>query len=408
MRDPLGAFLPDDGLAPRQDSTVGPLAGLTFAVKDLFAVAGARVGFGNPDWVRTHPPAETDAPLVAACLEAGATLLGRTVLDECAYSLSGRNPHYGTPTNPNAPGRVAGGSSCGSAAAVAGGLVDFALGTDTGGSVRVPASYCGLYGLRPTHGALSLAGAVPLAPSFDTAGWFARDAAVMRAVGQALLPPAPADVPLEPSGVVVAEDAWACASPEAQDALRPWLTRLAQRYGPVESMRLAEETEGGLAAWSRDFRFIQAAEARRAHGDWVARTRPAFGPEMAERWAFVESVTEAQAAAAARAREGYRHRLRRLCADGKVLCLPAAPEIAPPVAADAAVLRTHRERVMALTCPAGLAGLPQVTLPVARLSGLPLGLGLVGPAGSDRLLLEVAAALDPEAGFDPGARFDPV
>src|SRR5262245_20127130 len=177
MPDPSGAFCQhvDVRLA---GTTTGPLAGLTFAAKDLFDIAGSRVCAGNPDWLRTHAPAEKTAPAVQILLGAGATLVGKTLTDELAFSMSGENIHYGTPLNPAAPDRIPGGSSSGSASATASKLVDFALGTDTSGSIRVPASYCGLFSMRPTHGRISCQGVVPLAPSFDTIGWFARDAAL--------------------------------------------------------------------------------------------------------------------------------------------------------------------------------------------------------------------------------------
>jgi len=175
-RDTVGAFCRHTHVA-LPGAPTGPLAGLTFGLKDLFDVAGHRTGFGSPDWLATQPPAHAHAAVLTALLTAGASLSGRTHTEEMAFSLTGENAHYGTPVNPAAPGRVPGGSSSGSASAVAAGLVDVAIGSDTGGSVRAPASYCGVYGIRPTHGAVSLAGACPLAPSFDTAGWFARDAA---------------------------------------------------------------------------------------------------------------------------------------------------------------------------------------------------------------------------------------
>ncbi|MDQ2103939.1 amidase family protein, partial [Azospirillum isscasi] len=188
--DPLNAFVPH-GLSEIPGAADGPLAGLRFAVKDLFHIAGLPTGAGNPDWLRTHEVPQETAPAVRRLLDAGARVAGKTLTDELAWSLAGENAHYGTPENPKAPGRIPGGSSSGSASAVAGGAVDFAIGTDTGGSIRLPASYCGLYGLRPTHGAVPLDGSVPLAPSFDTVGWFAREAALLRRVGAVLLPPAP-------------------------------------------------------------------------------------------------------------------------------------------------------------------------------------------------------------------------
>jgi amidase len=404
MLDTLGAFVPE-GALDRKEIEIGPLSGLTFAVKDLFAVKGVRATCGNPDWARTHAPATEDAPPVRACLDAGAHLLGRTVMDELAYSLSGRNPHFGTPTNTNAPGRLTGGSSCGSAAAVAGGMVDFALGTDTGGSIRVPASYCGLFGLRPTHGAISLDGAMALAPSFDTVGWFTREAELLRAVGDVLLPPAPDGAPAEPASLVVAEDAWALATPDAQTALRPWVDRLQYRLGQAKTVSLDEKGEG-LGAWMDCFRRIQAREAHAEFADWIARERPVFGPEMQERWDFVHSITAEAAEAAAETRRRYRARMTELTREGAVICLPCAAGPAPRLDATAEALADHRGRTLQVTAPAGLAGLPQIALPVATVEGVPLGLGLIGPKGSDRMLLDFAVALCGETQHDPGARFD--
>ena len=186
MNDPLGVFCRYTHVT-HIGSETGSLAGLSLAVKDVFHIKGYRTGAGNPDWLRTHPAVETTAPVVQRLLDAGAHIVGKTHTDELAYSLNGENVHYGTPVNPNAAGRIPGGSSSGSAAAVAGGLVDFAIGTDCGGSVRLPASYCGIFGFRPTHGRIPLDGIVPLASSFDTVGWFTRNARLLEKVGRVLL-----------------------------------------------------------------------------------------------------------------------------------------------------------------------------------------------------------------------------
>ena len=190
VKDELGAFI-THAKVRIEGAAEGPLAGLAFAAKDLYDVAGVITGCGNPDWIRTHEPAGTTAPAVETLLAAGATLVAKTLTDELAYSINGENHHFGTPVNVNAPGRIPGGSSSGSASAVAGGMVDFALGSDTGGSVRVPASFCGIYGLRTTHGRISLDAIQALAPSFDTVGWFARDAAPVEAGGRGRLPVLP-------------------------------------------------------------------------------------------------------------------------------------------------------------------------------------------------------------------------
>ena len=167
------AFVPHDLTAPIAGAAKGPLAGLTVAVKDMYDIAGWRTGGGSPVWLDKHAPAKRHAAPVRKFLAAGATVIGKTVCDEFFFSLTGANAHYGTPLNPRAPGRLPGGSSAGSAAATAAGACDFALGSDTGGSVRVPASFCGIYGIRVTLGRVDMTGAMDMAPSFDAAGWFA-------------------------------------------------------------------------------------------------------------------------------------------------------------------------------------------------------------------------------------------
>ena len=195
----------------------GPLSGLRFAVKDLYDVEGHVTGCGNPDWLATHEPAESTAPAVTRLVEAGATMIGKTITDELAFSLFGENFHYGAPVNTRAPDRVPGGSSSGSAAAVAGGLVDFAVGSDTGGSVRVPASFCGILGIRPTHGRISIEGCMPLASTFDTVGWFANDPELLERVGRVLLDePAGSKQPGR-GGVLIAEDAFDLLEPSSRD-----------------------------------------------------------------------------------------------------------------------------------------------------------------------------------------------
>lgn len=391
MQDSLGAFVPGSDVR-LQGAASGPLQGLSVAVKDIYDIAGFVTGCGNPDWARSHGPAAVTAPLVQTLLDAGAEVAGKTITDELAYSLNGQNFHYGTPANVNAPGRIPGGSSSGSAAAVAGGLVDAALGSDTGGSIRIPASYCGLYGLRPTHGLLSLEGVMPLAPSFDAAGWFAREPEILLRVGQVLLPGVPAlRGDWKPGRLLLFADAFELAVPAARTALAPLVTGLQQFVAPGEEVVLGEPG-GGLAAWMLRFRLLQAREIRAVHGAWIAETRPTFGPEIQERldWALGLKDDETLAAAAA-ARDELRARVLDLLGEDGLLCLPTAPDIAPLTTASAEDLRDHRSRVLSLTCLAGLAELPQITLPLARVSGCPLGISLIGPPGSDLGLLKLAA-----------------
>lgn len=387
--DALGAFVP----APQPHiagAPAGPLSGLRFAAKDIYDIAGYVTGCGNPDWARSHGPAAAHAPVVQALLDAGAELVGKTLTDELAYSLNGQNFHYGTPTNVNAPGRIPGGSSSGSAAAVAGGLVDFALGSDTGGSIRIPASYCGIFGLRPTHGRISLDGVMPLAPSFDTVGWFTRDAGLLRRVGQVLLG---SDEQSGDTGrwrrLLIAEDAFALASPAAAAALAPLVGRLEQRLTSGQRMRAAE---GDLMDWMWRFRHIQAREIMASHGAWIAEAQPTFGPESQERFDWAASVAEEDAAPARQAREAFTARLTDLLGDDALLCLPAAPGPAPRCESGAEELKQHRSAVLSLTAIAGLARLPQVSLPLAQVDGCPLAFSVIAPAGADEDLLAFAEA----------------
>jgi len=386
-KDKLGAFCRHTHIEARGAAS-GPLAGLTFAAKDLYDVAGQKTGFGNPDWLRTHEPAVRTAPAVQMLLDAGARLVGKTHTEEMAWSLTGENAHYGTPVNVNAPGRVPGGSSSGSAAAVAAGLVDFALGSDTGGSVRLPASYCGILGLRPTHGRIPLEGACPLAPSFDTCGWFARDAGVFERVGRVLLrDAAPARAP---GRLLVAQDAFAFAEDVALAALKPALERVAALIGAPENVTVGDES---LTRWMDYFRFPQGAEAWAAHGAWIARVKPQFGPAIKGRFEWASTVDPKDVARAGTRREEITRRMDDTLRDNAVLALPSAPDIALPRNSPPAVVDKLRARALPMLCIAGLARLPQVSLPLATVNGCPLGLSLIAARGNDTLLLALAKAL---------------
>src|SRR5580704_5882546 len=245
MSEDIGAFVP----GPRvriEGRAGGPLAGLTFAAKDLFDVAGVPTGGGNHDWPTGRPIPTKHAWAVQTLLDSGANLIGKTITDEVSLGILGENAFDGTPVNVRAPGRVPGGSSSGSAAVVAAGLCDTALGTDTGGSVRVPSSFCGLYGIRPTHGRLNLSGMLPQAPTSDTTGWFARDAATFARVSSVLLGEAIPDA--LPTRLIVAVDAFGFADPAVATALRPMVDRLAKLIGSVRDEVMAPQ---GLSVWSR-------------------------------------------------------------------------------------------------------------------------------------------------------------
>jgi amidase len=367
----------------------GPLAGLTFAAKDLFDVAGHRTGGGNPDWARQHPIPTRHAWAVQRLLDAGATLIGKTITDEVSLGILGENPFDGTPLNPAAPERVPGGSSSGSASAVAQGLCDTALGTDTGGSVRVPASFCGLYGIRPTHGRLDLSGMMPQAPSSDTTGWFARDAQTLARVSEVLL--GEAIPPSLPATLVVAVDAFGLADAETVAALQPMVHTLSALIGYVREDLLAPP---GLSVWSRAQRTLQPSEFWLTFKDWIDRENPRLQFSVARGLVQASAIPESERQWAALIRAEARARLAWLVPPGTILCMPTTPFPAPRRGLPLATLDPLRARISCLTSHGGLTGVPQVSLPGAHVHGLPVGLSIVGAPGSDAALVAVASAME--------------
>lgn len=391
VTDSLGAFCTAP-FSPRAYSGTGPLSGLRFAVKDLIDVTGHITGGGNPDWANDHGAAAADAPVVAALLKAGATLIGKTVTDELAFSLDGRNTYYGTPLNAAAPTRLPGGSSSGSAAAVAGGLADFALGTDTGGSVRVPASFCGLFGFRPSHGLVSTEGVIPFAPSFDTVGWFARDGTLLAKIGRVLLPASAMALPMR---ALLCRDAFQIVDAALRDQLAADANNVLTRLG----IAIRDEvylTDDALTAWRNAYGTLQGDEIRQSLGPWIRAKSPRFGPNIEPRFASLEKISVKDVAAAKWRRVEVQHRLDTLLKNA-ILVLPTAPFAAPDRDIDENELGPLYPRLLALTAPASLGSLPQVTLPLTRTEDGPAGLSLIGPRGSDEALLVLATAISSTA-----------
>lgn len=360
----------------------GPLAGLDVVVKDLFDIAGEVTAFGNPDWGRHHGPALSHSWIVARLLESGARITGKTTTVELAFGMEGHNVHYGTPVNPAAPDRVPGGSSSGSVAMVAGGHADFGIGSDTGGSVRIPASYCGVYGLRPTQGIISLSGAAPLAPSFDTPGWFARDAETMHRVGETLLPPS---APLSPQFIKLTT-AFANADPHVIAALEPALEKL----GPMPALDPVAEGLDWLLAHQNA---VRGRETWLTLQGFIEKVKPTLGPVTANRIDLVRGFTAQAAREGLAARQAHIARMQALLAGDTVLVLPTSPCPAPRLDADQAVYEDVRNRTLRVGIIAAFAGLPELTIPVGRVNGAPVGLSLIAGPGRDLALLELAADL---------------
>jgi amidase len=388
MSTARSAFVPHDLAAPVAGAAAGPLAGLTAAVKDMYDIAGYRTGGGSPEWLAAHPAPKSAAPAVSKLLDAGATIIGKTICDEFFYSVSGTNAHYGTPINPRAPDRLPGGSSSGSASATAAGACDFALGSDTGGSVRVPASFCGIYGIRPTHGRIDLSGAMAMAPSFDVAGWFASGPGVFRRIGAVILAGARTVAPIEK--LIILDDAFDEADTDIAAVLRSALADMAAVLPPPRSERIAP---GGLDAWRESFRIMQAGEVWRSFGEFITKHQPGLGPGIRERMEFASKVSPAEIARARADHAQARERIRAVAQPGTVLALPTAPCISPLVRTPADALESFRTRVMRLTAIAGHGGLPQVNLPIGSVAGAPVGLSFIGWPGGDEVLLDLCVKL---------------
>jgi amidase len=386
--DPAHAFLPYPP-AEVPNAPSGPLAGLTFAAKDLFDVAGYPTGGGSPHVLAMSGVKTRTAPTVQKLLDAGARFVGKTHTDELAFSMNGKNAHFGTPVNGAAPDRIPGGSSSGSAAAVSNRLCDFALGTDTGGSVRGPASHCGLFGIRPTHGRVSLEACLDLAPSFDSCGYFARDPDTFVRVGEVLLGDDPAPLPASPR-LLLAADTFAALPTEVRGALAP---AVKQVEGELGEATLVEAASDGFEPLYWAFRYLQGREAWQVDGPMIERYAPPLGPGVGERFAFGKAVTDAQVSEGEATRARFRERFAGLLGSDGVMLLPTMPDIAPLLSESEESLNDYRNRALNLLCLAGLSGCPQVSIPLAGRLDAPLGLSLIGPAGADLSLVRLAARI---------------
>ncbi|MEM6667483.1 MAG: amidase, partial [Pseudomonadota bacterium] len=332
-------------------------------------------------------------------LNAGARFVGKTITDELAFSLNGKNAHYGTPVNTRAPNRIPGGSSSGSASAVAAGVVDFALGSDTGGSVRAPASYNGLYGIRPTHGRLPLDGCMPLAGSYDTPGWFARDANVFGRVARVLLGADDAALSPKPVACLLGELVAQLDDP-CRSAFGSALTRIMPGFASLEDTVLttpdfetAEPGDDALARVLRAFRVTQGAENWATQGPRVETRQPDLGPGVKERFAFARDIPADLAAAADRDRALFKPHIASMVSPDRVLVLPTVPDVAPAIDMPHAELENFRNSALSFLCLSGLSGLPQFTLPLGEAKGAPFGVSLIGPRGSDQALVELGLRL---------------
>ena len=381
----------DDGA--RAGEAVRALCDAALAVKDVFDVAGMPTNAGSPEWGRDEPPPRETARAVAVLLAAGARVVGKTVSDELAFSLMGRNRHYPAPVNRAAPDRVTGGSSSGSAAAVGWGEAAVATATDTGGSIRAPASFCGLMGLRTTHGRVPMEGCVPLAPSFDTSGWFAADPVLYRATALASLTGPHAPLSARPRARVL---------PSLEALVEPSAAAEWSRIRDLAFASLAPPVPLDVGVPLDDlywcFRRLQAVEAWFCHGPFVHAHGGAMNPDVRARFEWARQVTRPEHGEAMTLRRSFAAWLADELEPDDVLVMPTMPGPAPLVDADDDALGDMRERALRMLCMAGLTGLPQITLPLGTVEGAPFGLSLIGGRNTDVALIDLGTAIMERAG----------
>jgi len=389
--DPVHALVPHTLQEPLVGAAAEPLAGLSFMVKDLFAIEGRKVSNGNPDFYEHASPAHRTAPVIERLLRAGASCTGITICDEFFYSVLGSNAHYGQPVNIRALEHVTGGSSCGSAAAVAAAMCDFALGSDTGGSIRVPASFCGLYGLRPTFGRIDVAGATAMAPSYDTIGFLARDAELFRTIGHVLLDGPKVETPVK--RLIIPEDVIGYAESSIDVALWEVFSRIGGALPHAERKMLAgEDTDN----WRDAFRVIQGFEIQSTLLPFIQSHNVELGPGVKERFETAAKISFAEVEAAREVRAEVTKRMRGIAQPGTVIALPTTPTLPPERnIPDGASFAEFRTLTLQSTCLAGHAGLPQISIPALEAAGCPVGLSFIGWHGGDEALLELAVRLEP-------------
>lgn len=382
--DPLQAFVRDNHIAlPGLEE--GPLAGLTFGIKDAFEILGSTYSIGHPEWLRTHEPAEATASLVTKVLEAGADLVGKTVCDELMFSLSGENWHYGSPINPQDPRRYCGGSSSGTAAAAAGGLVDFAIGTDCLGSIRIPPSYTGILGLRASIGRIPTDGQAPYSASLDSSGFVAQDPEVFRKVANVILGADEKETPFKK--LLVAEDSFNCVSQELKEALKPAVEHV---KGFFDEVIYADISDVDLEQWVNTLQTIQSYEVWENYGGWIRKYRPRLSEGPGSRLEAASQITLTAYRKALAEREKIKTRIDEVIDEETVMCLPSAASVAPLRTSTEAEINASRLQTSELLCVSPLSGNPQISLPLAEFDQVPLGLSLLSTQNSDQKLVQKA------------------
>ena len=360
---------------------LGPLSDLTFVVKDMCEIKGFKSSCGNPDFYEKCLPADDFAPFLKDILNKGATLKGITICDEFFYSLIGENGHYGTPANLNAPGCVPGGSSSGSAAALTTDLYDFSIGSDTGGSVRVPASFCGLLGIRPTHNRINTKGVYPMAPTFDTIGWFAKDVNTFKKVGFSILNQ---DDKTKTSfkDFVIAEDILELAN---SDIINLFNNYINNSFPEIKKIRLSKHNKDVIAD---NFRILQGGEIVENVIPWILKNKPKISPEINNRIEMAIKITKDEINQAVKFRENLKKEIELTLPEGLIALFPTTPFSSPKCGQSDEQLSSYRKKLMEFTSIAGMTSRPQISIPKFKDNTGPIGISLLGWRYSDEVLLE--------------------
>ncbi|KAH0927023.1 hypothetical protein HID58_019279 [Brassica napus] len=418
IREDFGAFidklllLPPPQPAPPK--APHPITGLSFAISDVFDVTGYVTGFGHPDWVRTHEAASSTCPVVSTLVEGGATCVGKTVVDELAFSISGENKHYESPTNPAAHDRIPGGACSGAAVAVATNAVDFALGIDTVGGVRVPAGYCGVLGFKSSHGAISNTGIIPVSSSLDSVGWFARDPNTLRRVGHVLLQ-LPFATQRNPRQIIVADDYFQLLKIPV-DRITQVVIKSAEKLFGKQSLKhqslenYFESKVPSLKEFTRTkaiantkvptsrllanvMQLLQRHEFLQNHGDWINTVKPAIDPVISSQVCDNAELTNEEIENLNTIRNQTRVAINSLLKDDGVLVIPTMPTLPPKLGSKEIISEDYQNRASSLLSIASISGCCQVTVPLGHHEKCPVSVSFIARHGGDRFLLDTVQTM---------------
>ncbi|GFZ12295.1 translocon at the outer membrane of chloroplasts 64-III [Actinidia rufa] len=379
-----------------------------------FDINGFITGFGNLDWSTTHEAASRTSPVVSALVEGGATCIGKTIVDEMAYSISGENKHYGTPTNPAAPAQIPGGSSSGAAVAVAANLVDFSLGVDTDGGVRVPAGYCGVIGFRPSHGAVSHMGIIPVSSSLDNVGWFARDPSILRRVGHVLLQ-VPFSVQRHPRTIIIADDYFQLPKISVDRIAQMVIKSTEKLFGrqvlkhenlgdyfdvKVPSLKAfhskisnGEVKVTSMKLLANAMQLLKRHEFKHNHEEWISSRKPTINSVIAEQLHEWPKTVDEDIDNCHTIRNELRAALNALLKDGGILVIPTIADPLPKLGRKEILSEDYLSRAFSLLSLASMSGCCQVTVPLGFHDKYPISVSLVARHGGDRFLLDTVQTM---------------